>query len=102
MGRGVRRAYRGRVSTHAPEKAPEIDPITDRFASSSVPVHVVRGVLGLALVVAAFVLAGRHHPVGMLLLVPAVVAWRGCPTCWLMGLGATITRGRVRGCDGSC
>ncbi len=74
----------------------EVDPVTSMFASSSVAEHVVRGVLGLLLVVAAFALAGRQ-PLALLLLVPAVVAWRGCPTCWLMGLGATLSRGRVAG-----
>lgn len=80
------------------EVDPGADPVTSMFASGSVTEHVVRGVLGLVLVVAAFALAGSR-PVALLLLVPAVVAWRGCPTCWLMGLGATLSRGRV---GGSC
>ncbi|VXB24205.1 conserved hypothetical protein [Nocardioides sp. AX2bis] len=70
--------------------------MTSMFASGSVTEHVLRGILGLGLVVAAFALAGRQ-PLALLLLVPAVVAWRGCPTCWLMGLGATLSRGRVGG-----
>ncbi len=73
---------------------PDLDPVTSMFASGSVTEHVLRGVLGLVLVVAAFALAGSR-PLALLLLVPAVVAWRGCPTCWLMGLGATLSRGRV-------
>lgn len=74
----------------------EVDPVTSMFASGSVAEHVLRGVLGLVLVVTAFALAGSR-PIALLLLVPAVVAWRGCPTCWLMGLGATLSRGRVGG-----
>lgn len=64
------------------------------FASRSVPVHLLRGALGAVLVVGAFVLAARVHPIWILLLVPGGVAWRGCPTCWAMGLGQTITRCR--------
>jgi len=65
------------------------------FASRSVPVHVVRGVIGAVLVVLAFVLAAQVHPALILLLVPGGVAWRGCPTCWAMGLGQTIARTRA-------
>ncbi|WP_028471879.1 hypothetical protein [Nocardioides alkalitolerans] len=63
------------------------------FASSSVRVHVVRGLLGAALAVAAFALIGTVGGWSLLLLVPAVVLWRGCPTCWALGL--TQTRERV-------
>ncbi len=70
---------------------PDVDPTTAKFASRSVPVHVVRGVLGLVLLVAGLVLASRSG--WWLLLLPVtVVLWRGCPTCWAMGLIATRTR----------
>lgn len=59
------------------------------FASSSVPRHVVRGVLGLPLLVAAFALVPVWGPATLLLLVPAVLLLRGCPTCWLLGLAQT-------------
>jgi uncharacterized membrane protein len=59
------------------------------FASRSVPRHVVRGVLGLPLLVAAFALVGWWGPSALLLAVPAVVLLRGCPTCWLLGLAQT-------------
>lgn len=74
-----------------------VDPTSAMFASRSVRVHVARGVLGLVLAVVAFALAGSQ-PLALLLLVPAVVAWRGCPTCWLMGLGATRRRAACRSC----
>lgn len=66
------------------------------FASKNLPEHLVRGVLGAVLVVLAFVLAKQAHPLWILLLVPGVVAWRGCPTCWAMGLGQTLARSRTR------
>lgn len=59
------------------------------FASRSVRVHLVRGALGLALAVAAIALIGPAGPVSLLLLVPAVIAWRGCVSCWALGLAQT-------------
>jgi hypothetical protein len=59
------------------------------FASSSVPRHVVRGVLGLPLLVAAVALVPVGGPATLLLLLPAVLLLRGCPTCWLLGLAQT-------------
>ena len=69
------------------------DPTLEMFASRTVTEHVVRGVLGLVLVAFGFVSA-QEHPWALLALVPAVLAWRGCPTCWLLGLGQTLTRRR--------
>lgn len=77
------------------------DPTTAMFASGSVTEHLVRGVVGLVLVVLSLAYAGTH-PAALLGLVPAAVAWRGCPTCWSLGLAATVRRGRVSGCDGTC
>ncbi|MDO9457531.1 hypothetical protein [Nocardioides sp.] len=74
---------------------PEVDPTFQMFASRSVPVHVVRGVLGLVAMVAGIALASVSG--WWLLLLPlTVVLWRGCPTCWVMGLIAT--RGRAPAC----
>ena len=84
------------------QEPPQVDdPVRDLFASGSVAEHVVRGLVGLALAVAAFAFAG-DHPWALLGLVGAVVAWRGCPTCWAMGLAQTVSRGRVGSVDGSC
>lgn len=59
------------------------------FASGSVRVHLVRGVVGLVASVVAFALLGTVGPASLLLLVLAVLAWRGCPTCWALGLTQT-------------
>ena len=80
---------------------PAGDPVGDLFASSSVTEHVVRGVLGLLLAVGSFALAPAH-PWALLGLVAAAVAWRGCPTCWCLGLAQTLSRGRVGCTDGTC
>ena len=86
-----------------PAAAPrmEEDAVTRVFASRSVAEHLVRGVLGLVLVVMALAWAGSH-PWALLLAVPAVVAWRGCPTCWALGFAATLSRGRAGCPDGTC
>ncbi len=65
------------------------------FASSSVRIHLVRGVIGLTLLIAAFALIPTFGPLTLLLAPLGVVALRGCPTCWAIGLGATISRGRL-------
>ena len=83
------------------DQTAEADPVLAMFASGSVTEHVVRGLVGLALVVLALVLAPAH-PWALLGLGPAALAWRGCPTCWLLGLGQTLSRGRTRPCTDGC
>lgn len=60
------------------------------FASRSVAVHLARGVVGAAaLAVAA--LGGLGHPIGVVVsLGVALVALRGCPMCWTLGLVQTV------------
>ncbi|MFL6160574.1 MAG: hypothetical protein ACJ72D_31175 [Marmoricola sp.] len=64
-------------------------PTDTMFASRTLREHWVRGALGLVLAVAAFALIGVVGPVALLLLVGAGIAWRGCPTCWALGLSQT-------------
>ncbi len=59
------------------------------FASRSVAEHLVRGSIGLPLLLAAFALIPVTGPVALLLAIPAVVLLRGCPTCWALGLVQT-------------
>ncbi|MDN4174072.1 hypothetical protein QWY28_14010 [Nocardioides sp. SOB77] len=59
------------------------------FASRTVGRHLVRGALGLPMMVAAFVLVPWVGPLALLLVVPAAVLLRGCPTCWALGLAQT-------------
>ena len=59
------------------------------FASRSVPEHLLRGAIGLPLLLAAFVLIPVTGPVALVLGVPAVLLLRGCPTCWALGLVQT-------------
>lgn len=76
----------------------------DSFASRSVPAHLVRGTLGFGLIIGSVALIGLIGPVSLLLLPAGLVALRGCPTCWAIGLAQTISSGRLkRTCEnGSC
>ena len=63
--------------------------IDTTFASSSVARHYVRGALGLGLVLLALALTPVYGAGIWLIALPALVLWRGCPTCWTLGLMQT-------------
>jgi hypothetical protein len=62
------------------------------FASTSIKRHYVRGALGLLALVAAVAGAAVGTPAALALLILTVAAWRGCPTCWAVGLMQTRER----------
>lgn len=73
------------------------------FASRTLVEHRLRGVVGLAALAVAVVI-GPSHPVRAVALIPvALIALRGCPTCWLVGLVQTVAA-RLGGkpSSGSC
>lgn len=74
------------------------------FASASVPRHLLRGAIGVALIAGAVALVPVAGPLVLLVAPLGLVAFRGCPTCWAIGLAQTISRGRLeRSCtDGAC
>ncbi|MGP3914389.1 hypothetical protein [Nonomuraea sp. 10N515B] len=74
------------------------------FASSSLPRHLVRGAIGFGALIGSVALIPVVGPLGLLLAPLGVLAFRGCPTCWAIGLAQTISRGRIqRSCsDGGC
>ncbi|MDA0171306.1 hypothetical protein OJ998_19555 [Solirubrobacter taibaiensis] len=59
------------------------------FASRSVARHYVRGAVGLLALILAIVGAAVVSSAALLLLIVTVAAWRGCPTCWAVGLMQT-------------
>ena len=76
------------------------------FASKTLTEHVVRGVLGASALVTSVVLASSHPILSVALLPLALVALRGCPMCWTIGLAQTLAaklqgRTTVSGC-GPC
>ena len=68
------------------------------LASGSLAAHLIRGAAGLLAAVFAIVLVAPVGPVSVLLFVPAFALWRGCPTCWAVGLFGTLADGRARSC----
>ncbi|ROQ93875.1 hypothetical protein EDE04_0281 [Streptomyces sp. 2132.2] len=74
------------------------------FASTSVPRHLARGAIGLGLIIGSIASVPALGPVSLVAAPLALVAFRGCPTCWLVGLAQTISRGRLerRCADGVC
>ena len=78
------------------------------FASRSLTVHLVRGAIG-ATALLVLVAEAPSHPFASLLGLPiALVALRGCPMCWTIGLVQTVVaklrkRSTAALCtDGSC
>lgn len=74
------------------------------FASKSLPRHLARGVVGFGALTAAVALTPVFG-LGSLLLAPiGLLALRGCPTCWAIGLMETLSMRRLqRSCvDGRC
>ncbi|MFE7565337.1 hypothetical protein [Kitasatospora sp. NPDC057500] len=74
------------------------------FASRTLAGHLARGGVGFGALVGAFALLPFVGPVALLLLLVGALAFRGCPTCWVIGLMETVSRGRLeRECvDGRC
>lgn len=62
--------------------------------------HYARGALGLLALIAAVMGAAAGAAAALALLIVTGVAWRGCPTCWAVGL--TQTRAREACADGHC
>lgn len=75
---------------------PDTLPADTLFASNSLTEHWVRGAVGLVLAVAAFGLIGVAGPATLLLLLPAGLAWRGCISCWALGLAQTKAVCQIR------
>ncbi|MBE1559132.1 hypothetical protein [Nonomuraea africana] len=74
------------------------------FASSSLPRHLMRGAVGFGALIGSVLLIPVAG-LGSLLLAPVgLLALRGCPACWAIGLIQTISMGRLRrSCvDGRC
>jgi hypothetical protein len=67
----------------------------NRFASPSIARHLTRGAIGFGLIGAGLGLTSVLGP-GALALAPAgLVALRGCPMCWTIGLIESLSAGRL-------
>lgn len=63
------------------------------FVGRSLMGHMLRGIVGFAALVGGLIV-GQWSVFGFLLIPIGLVALRGCPACWLIGLGETL-RNRV-------
>ncbi|MEV0436522.1 hypothetical protein [Nocardia sp. NPDC050413] len=74
------------------------------FASASLPRHLTRGAVGFGALIGSIALLPLIGAISLLLLPVGLIALRGCPMCWAIGLAQTLSRGRLRrSCDnGQC
>ena len=70
------------------------------LSSGTIAMHYARGALGLLALIAAVIGAAVGAPAALALLIVTGAAWRGCPTCWAIGLAET--RERQACADGHC
>jgi hypothetical protein len=72
------------------------------LASGSVGEHLFRGAVGLTAAILAIMLVAVVGPISLVLLLVTVFAWRGCPTCWTVGLLGTLADNHARGDCSRC
>ncbi|WP_411075657.1 hypothetical protein [Streptomyces sp. cmx-4-7] len=94
------------TTSTAPSGAPAGDGVPGRggFASATVPRHLARGAVGFGALAGSLALLPAVGPASLLLAPIGLVALRGCPVCWAVGLVETVSAGRLRrSCaGGSC
>jgi hypothetical protein len=74
------------------------------FKSRNTIEHLLRGLVGFGLLAIALSQSERLGWWSFALFAGALVSFRGCPMCWMVGLVETAFSGKARlGCaDGSC
>jgi hypothetical protein len=60
------------------------------FASSSLSEHLLRGIIGIALLWVAIEIAAEQPWASLGLGVLMIIAFKGCPVCWTIGLFETL------------
>jgi hypothetical protein len=60
------------------------------FASTTIAAHLTRGVIAAALIAWAALHQSSNPAFAVIAIVLAIVAMRGCPMCWALGLVETI------------
>jgi hypothetical protein len=66
------------------------------FESRGIVAHVVRGAIGLSALAGALAMASTHPVLSAAAVVVGVIALRGCPMCWTLGLMQTVAA-KIRG-----
>jgi hypothetical protein len=60
------------------------------FGSRTILGHLVRGIVGIGALVAASLVSGSYPAVWVVAIPIALIAFRGCPMCWTVGLAETV------------
>jgi hypothetical protein len=60
------------------------------LSSKTLTEHLVRGSIGICSLWWAIQISGRHPALALALGMVAIIAFRGCPICWTMGLFGTL------------
>jgi hypothetical protein len=60
------------------------------FASNSLAEHIIRGVVGIGTLLYAIKISPTHPLASMGLGIAMLLAFRGCPICWTIGLVETV------------
>ncbi|MFC8173958.1 hypothetical protein ACFUJ0_09320 [Streptomyces sp. NPDC057242] len=94
------------ATSTAPPGTPADDGRRERggFAGATVPRHLARGAIGFGALIGSLALLPAVGPASLLLAPVGLVALRGCPMCWAVGLAEAVSAGRLRrSCtEGSC
>jgi hypothetical protein len=61
------------------------------FASNTLTEHLLRGAIGAGALVWAISIAAEHPVASLALGVITLIALRGCPVCWTIGLAETAS-----------
>ncbi|MEV0999662.1 hypothetical protein [Nonomuraea sp. NPDC050202] len=74
------------------------------FGSTSLPRHLLRGAAGFGALIGSVALIPVLGLVSLALAPLGLLALRGCPACWAIGLVQTVSMGRLRRqcADGRC
>ncbi|MFH9733991.1 hypothetical protein [Streptomyces sp. NPDC017260] len=99
-----RTAAPGSTPGATPGSTPSAGPARGGFAGTTVPRHLARGAVGFGALAGSLALLPVTGPVSLLLLPVGLLALRGCPACWAIGLAEAVSAGRLRrSCaDGRC
>lgn len=97
-------ATRTAMPGSAPGAAAADAPARGGFAGDTVPRHLARGAIGFGALAGSLALLPVIGSASLLLAPVGLVALRGCPMCWAIGLVETVSAGRLhRSCaDGRC
>ncbi|MEU1072776.1 MULTISPECIES: hypothetical protein [unclassified Streptomyces] len=97
MRHDVRKDTTRATRTSAPRPAgTQTAPVSAGFASVTVPRHLARGAIGFGALAASLVLLPVIGLVSLLLAPVGLIALRGCPMCWIIGLVETVSGARLR------